>query len=431
MEAYEWTVAACSFQASPGNRTQMRIAVVTWSSRKVGGIETYLDRVICWLGERGHDVALWHEMHRPEDRDPIAIPSGTSPICVEEIGIDSAIAKLRDWEPDVIYAHGLLDPQFEARLPTIAPVYFFAHQYHGTCVGGSKTWKSPRAVPCRRAIGWQCLLHYYPHRCGGWHPATMVREYGRQKQRLDTLRSCRGILTHTEHMRGEYLKHGFPRERVHKIPFPVTIAGGVQPVATKAKLTSESPATLLFLGRMDRLKGGTYLIRAAAAASAQIQRPLDVTVAGDGPERAEWQRLAKHTAEMHDGLRISFPGWVGESERNNLFANADLLVVPSLWPEPFGMVGIEAGHFGTPSAAYAVGGIPEWLVEGRNGHLAPGDPPTKQGLAEAIRKCLADPIHYRELSEGAASLSQEYTAEEHLDALLELFSQSEDGGPDS
>ena len=48
-----------------------------------------------------------------------------------------------------------------------------------------------------------------------------------------------------------------------------------------------------------------------------------------------------------------------------------LLVVPSVWPEPFGSVGMAAARCGVPAAAFAVGGIPQWLHDGVNGHLAP------------------------------------------------------------
>ena len=69
--------------------------------------------------------------------------------------------------------------------------------------------------------------------------------------------------------------------------------------------------------------------------------------------------------------------------------NMDLLVVPSVWPEPFGLVGPEAAHHGVPSAAFAVGGIPEWLVDGVSGHLAAGDRPT--GAITVGRRCRSCP----------------------------------------
>ena len=97
---------------------------------------------------------------------------------------------------------------------------------------------------------------------------------------------------------------------------------------------------------------------------------------------------------------------------------ADLLAVPSLWPEPFGLVGIEAGCFGLPAVGYAVGGIPDWLIPGQTGELAPGDPPTVEGLAEAMARALADPEHHARLSRGAWELSKQFDTPRHL-AMLE------------
>jgi glycosyltransferase involved in cell wall biosynthesis len=98
-----------------------------------------------------------------------------------------------------------------------------------------------------------------------------------------------------------------------------------------------------------------------------------------------------------------------------------LLVVPSLWPEPFGLVGLEAGLLGLPAAAFAVGGIPEWLSNGVNGFLAPGDPPTAAGLAQAIANCLQDANQYARLRQGAQMMAQRYTMKAHLDKLIEIF----------
>jgi glycosyltransferase involved in cell wall biosynthesis len=402
----------------------MRIAVVNWTSRRVGGIETYLDTVIRGLAEGGHELALWHEVTGPLEREPIFLPEGSSTWCIEELGLDTAVQRLRDWQPDVVYAHGLLDASLEQLVPTVAPAVFFVHQYHGTCVGGSKTWKFPRVVPCERRLGWQCLLHYYPHRCGGWNPLTMVREYQQQIRRLDALSGYKAIVTHTEHMRLEYVKHGFLEGRVRKIPFPV-VDSETPSQTTKTNDRAERPlSNLLFIGRMDQLKGGDVLFEAAGLAANQLGRPLQLTFAGDGPKRLEWENKAKQSQAVVRELTVHFAGWVSVEERNRLYAESDLLVVPSLWPEPFGMVGIEAARFGVPSAAFAVGGIPEWLHDGENGHLAPGDPPTVQGLAQSIVKCLEDSGHHRRLCAGALDASKAYTASEHLKALLEIFSDT-------
>lgn len=136
----------------------------------------------------------------------------------------------------------------------------------------------------------------------------------------------------------------------------------------------------------------------------------------------------------HEGIRCTFTGWIGPVERDRLLRDSHVLVVPSIWPEPFGQVGLEAGHFGVPSAAFRVGGIPDWLHEGVNGHLAPADPPTASGLAGAIGRCLADPVAYATLRTGARKMAGLYTLDRHLDELEASFaaaSRASETDPDA
>ena len=104
-----------------------------------------------------------------------------------------------------------------------------------------------------------------------------------------------------------------------------------------------------------------------------------------------------------------------------------LLVVPSVWPEPFGSVGMAAARYGVPAAAFAVGGIPQWLHDGVNGHLSPGTPPTADGLADAIVRCLSDPRHYEALSRAARRMAAAFTMERHLPPLITILQRAIDG----
>jgi glycosyltransferase involved in cell wall biosynthesis len=101
--------------------------------------------------------------------------------------------------------------------------------------------------------------------------------------------------------------------------------------------------------------------------------------------------------------------------------HADLLAVPSLWPEPFGLVGIEAGSLGLPAVGYASGGIPDWLVPGETGELAPSDPPTVDGLSDAIVRAFASGEHHAKLCLGAWKQAQRFTLEKHLAQLEPLL----------
>jgi glycosyltransferase involved in cell wall biosynthesis len=147
-------------------------------------------------------------------------------------------------------------------------------------------------------------------------------------------------------------------------------------------------------------------------------------MAGDGRERANWESRARAVARAGSSLTVEFPGWQLQGEVATLMKENDLLVVPSLWPEPLGAVGPAAAQLGLPAAAFAVGGIPQWLVEGVSGHLAPADPPTAGGLARAVVRCLEDPLHYTKLRQGARQTAATFTMERHMPELLAVLERA-------
>jgi glycosyltransferase involved in cell wall biosynthesis len=424
----------------------MRIALVNWSRRRVGGVESYLNTVIPELIRAGHEIAFWYEIDEPSEREQIRLPPDAAAWCAAELGMERALSALRDWRPEVIYTHKVSDPKLERTIIGVAPSVFFAHDYNGTCISGDKTFKYPTVKPCDRRFGWRCLLHYYPHRCGGLNPLTMLKLYDVQARRLENLHQYDAIVTHSDHMLSELIKHGLSPRRAYNFPYYVQNAEASEnsfnelapnefatqdAYADTFALPSEDgdfPAradeshaswNLLFSGRMERLKGGDFFIDALSSVAARLERPLSVTFAGEGRQRRAWEERAAKLRNHH--LNFEFVGWIDRPKMSTLLEACDLLVVPSLWPEPFGLVGPEAGMFGVPVAAFAVGGIPDWLVNGINGYLAPGDPPTSKGLADAIFNCLHSPATHQRLRRGAIEVARQFNIRNHLKALLEVF----------
>jgi glycosyltransferase involved in cell wall biosynthesis len=92
-----------------------------------------------------------------------------------------------------------------------------------------------------------------------------------------------------------------------------------------------------------------------------------------------------------------------------------------VWPEPFGLVGPEAGLRSVPTVAFAVGGVTDWLREGVNGYLASGDSPTSENLAATIVKCFHNPVVYARLQRGALEVARQFKMERHLASLLNVL----------
>ena len=394
----------------------MRILMAGANRTVGGGVETYQRSIISALSSAGHEVAFLHE-RTPAERQPTldGEEPGLSRWCVAEGGLATALQNVAAWRPDVAYVHGLNSRLLETALLNQFPAVLYAHGYYGTCPAGFKRHAFPEIAMCSRTIGTTCLLLHYPRRCGGLNPATAFAGYRLEKQRHRLLFRYRTILVASRHMYQEYRRHGIPDDRVQLAPlFPSGPAPDMEP-----PLVAQGTGRVLLLGRITAVKGGAVLIPALRAAGQALNRVLHLTVGGNGPEVDALRELARR-----EGVDAEFLGWLGTGELGALYRTAELLAVPSLWPEPFGLVGIEAGSVGLPAVAFAVGGIPDWLIPGVSGECATGKRPTVAALSGAIVRALRDPDHYAALRRGAWETARRFTLDGHLNVLVRVLNHA-------
>src|SRR4029077_4396641 len=98
-------------------------------------------------------------------------------------------------------------------------------------------------------------------------------------------------------------------------------------------------------------------------------------------------------------------------------AEASVVALPSVWPEPFGLVGIEGFAAGRPAVATATGGLGDWLADGISGLLVP--PGDHRALARALDELLSDTERQDRM--GAAGRSYtlaNFSPERHMQELL-------------
>jgi len=215
-------------------------------------------------------------------------------------------------------------------------------------------------------------------------------------------------------MMKEYERHGVPSDRLHIVPlFPT----GILPDPTPPKKRSKWTNRVLMVGRLTELKGTSVACEAVALAAKILGRTLTFVVAGDGPSRKTIER----DAALYQ-IPCEMLGWTSYEARNSQLGNADALLVPSLWPEPFGLVGVEAGCVGLPAVAFDVGGIRDWLKSGASGELVTTTTrPNAIELAEALGKVLSNSDYHHRLRLGAWAISKEFHIDRHVDHLTTIF----------
>ncbi|MDX6496477.1 MAG: hypothetical protein QOE17_2463 [Gaiellales bacterium] len=140
----------------------------------------------------------------------------------------------------------------------------------------------------------------------------------------------------------------------HVVPNPVDL--------TEWPFSPQKDDSLLFLGRMDADKGPQRAIDAALRAGVRL------TLAGPVQPGSE-EFFAAEVEPKIDGAQVRYVGSLGSDEKRTAFARARGLLMPIEWPEPFGLVMVEALATGTPVIAFDRGAAPEIVIDGQNGFV--------------------------------------------------------------
>ncbi len=355
----------------------------------LGGSEIVAVQTIDALAEAGCTPAVICRERDPTvargipvyERPELFRPSGRSDPAVLETIVDQE-------RPDLIHIHKVTRPDVirfaTERLPTIVTI----HDHNVYCPGGSKVfWRT--GIVCTRPLGVPCLIHAYTHHCAPRHPVRLWARFTTSADGIAALRTARRVLAHSGYVREQLVHSGLEADHIR------VLAPWVELPPTAAPDKSE---TVLFAGRITPEKGLPNLLRALAL----LRVPFKAVIAGDGPLRRSCEGLASRLGLDH---LVEFRGWLSRSALREEYAQCGLLALPSVWPEPFGLVGPEVMAYGKPVVAFDVGGVREWLVEGVNGLLV------RRGevadLARAIARLLTNSKLRVQLGEAARTCIRE------------------------
>jgi glycogen(starch) synthase len=191
---------------------------------------------------------------------------------------------------------------------------------------------------------------------------------------------------------------------------------GIDPALFPAAPEKPWSGRLLCVGRIDRRKGLETGIRAIG-----LQANATLTILGKGDE----EHLLELRALVRDlGLdrRVTF-GHLGRERLAEAYAEADAVVFPVLWEEPWGLVPLEAMSVGAPVIATGAGGSGEYLRDGENCLIfAPRDDPA--ALARAVERLAADGELRRRLREGGFRTVPRYTERAFNEAVAGALAEA-------
>lgn len=376
----------------------MRVLHVNERAGFYGGVEQILHDIAGGLGARDLPQALLHT-----DRNPRQNYLGA----FADSGTDDAL--IERFRPDVLLIHKLEDAARLARLAARVPAVRMVHDHDLVCLRRHKYFPLGNRV-CDRPAGHACWSHLcFVQRGHGRLPVT-VKGLGGIRAGIAAHAGVRRFIVGSRWMRDELRMNGLPSARIRIVP-PVPQALG--------RCEQQPPSQLpevLYVGQVIRGKGVDLLLQALE----EVPGHWHATIVGTGNHLAACKALA---AKLDVAHRVTFAGWVDHAALDAYYARAAVSVVPSRWPEPFGMVGIEAMARGRPVVAFAVGGIPDWLEHGVTGLLA--READTGALAEYLSRLLADPELAALLGARAATRVRErYRPERCLDQLTQVLREA-------
>jgi len=174
------------------------------------------------------------------------------------------------------------------------------------------------------------------------------------------LKACNFCVTISEFNRS-YILERYPEIQPAKI---IVRRMGVEPVGNPIKVPPRGPLTMLSVGRLHPVKDHNFLIRACRMLKDR-GLPFVCLIAGDGPERVFIERLIRDL-DLRD--EICLLGHLSRHQLDIRYADADLFVLTSR-SEGVPLVLMEAMVRGIPVLAPAITGIPELVLDGKNGFL--------------------------------------------------------------
>jgi D-inositol-3-phosphate glycosyltransferase len=192
--------------------------------------------------------------------------------------------------------------------------------------------------------------------------------------------------------------------------------------ARRALALGNSGPLLLFVGRIQPLKGVEVAVRTLAALGSDHPDARLVIVGGpSGPHgEAEVERVVALVDDLGLADRVDFVPPRPHELLSTYYRAADVCLVPSR-SESFGLVALEAAACGTPVVASDVGGLRSLIDHGRTGYLV--EDPDAESFAGWVRQIVAEPLLAERLSTGAVLRARRYTWARAAHLLREIYAE--------
>ncbi|UUO17809.1 glycosyltransferase family 4 protein [Dolichospermum heterosporum] len=386
----------------------MKILLITDYATPTGGAEIQTIALRDGLRSRGHDARLFASSACPlnaqSQADYHCLGTTSRLRTLLQTANFWAFGKLKqilaEFQPDVVHVTIFLTQLSPLILPLLKniPSLYYAVWYRSMCPIGTKIL--PNGTACQVKMGMACYQnHCLPLR--DWLPLMIQMKLWQRWSNAFNL-----FVAPSQAVKKYLIGAGINS---------VEIVWNGTPIQRQRPPLS-SPPTVVFAARLVKEKGAEVLLKAFALVVNQIPEAR-LLLLGDGAER---ETLHQQIIDLDIATNVLMYGFMSRIEMEKLFSVAWVQVVPSLWPEPFGMVVIEAMMRGTAVIASAIGGLAEIVQNNQTGLLVP--PGDSQALAAALLRILQNQELAEQMGQRGRQLAiDQYRQDKYVDNFLELY----------
>ncbi len=409
----------CNFAAKI--RPALRILLYNDTYKHIGGAETYCLELLPELKALGHEVKwLAHGEDKPHSEDHIVIPDFNqgkfnyfkSKYFFNKDAYITIKGVLEDFQPDVVHLHhdryytfSMLKALKETGIPVVktihdytmlCPSQYYPDLYYDT--PGTKSRRENCALICSQGT---CL----PLKTRLGHP------FAHDRKRRIVCNSVLDFIAPSVKLKEHLEKAGF--QGVKHLPF------FVDEKKWSFNPEREKKYSVLFVGRVETNKGVHILLDAVVELRKKIPG-IELNIVGTGSQLEPLRK--KVIAQGYEDF-VRLPGFVSYENIGVYYNSSNVLVVPSLDMEQFGLIGIEGLANGIAVIGSDTGGIPEWCMHEETGLLF--DPEKPEALLPTLERMLLEKgLAKRLTQQGMEMVRDVYDKTKHLEGLLSIYRQS-------
>ncbi len=344
----------------------------TLGTKDTGGMSVYIRELASELGKQGHLVDIYTRLHDDVPSDVISLGDGIRLIHLK--AGESEIDKLQLYPYLPNFA---LEVSNQQRLNKYHYDILYSHYWLSGIVGQFLRgyWGIPHLITFHTLGAVKNKISI-----GKSEPELRI-----QSER-DLVRGCDGIIATTRKEVDNLINHyGASIDKTSVIPCGVNLETfyPLHKVSARESLGLEKDPIVLFVGRIEPLKGIDRLIRAFSLLTSWSRIKL-IIIGGGEDSRGEVFRLQRLARKLEVQDKVIFKGSVPQTELASYYSAADVLAIPSYY-ESFGLVALESLACGTPVVASDVGDLRNIIVDGKTGFvIKDASPEVFAGKLEAI-----------------------------------------------